>query len=62
VLIVGDPITPAELRAVAGTDAEAPDLRAVTDFVMTRIGVLVAEASGLPDTARLGTGTPARTH
>jgi 1-acyl-sn-glycerol-3-phosphate acyltransferase len=62
VLIVGEPITAAELVAVAGTSAGGPDCRAVTDFVMTRIGALVAEASGLPQAARLDTGTPARTH
>ena len=59
-LIVGEPITPDELRAVAGV-GEA-DLRAVTDYIMTRIGTLVAEASGLPDSATLDAGTPAVTH
>jgi 1-acyl-sn-glycerol-3-phosphate acyltransferase len=60
-LSVGEPITFAELSAVAGTGAE-PDLRAVTDYLMTRIGALVAEVSGLPATATLDAGTPAVTH
>jgi 1-acyl-sn-glycerol-3-phosphate acyltransferase len=59
-LLVGEPITADELRAVAG--AGEPDLRAVTDYVMSRIGALVAEVSGLPETATLDAGTPAVTH
>ena len=59
-LIVGETITAGELRAVAGVGE--PDLRAVTDYIMTRIGALVAEASGLPDSATLDAGTPAVTH
>jgi 1-acyl-sn-glycerol-3-phosphate acyltransferase len=59
-LLVGEPITADELRAVAGVGE--PDLRAVTDYIMTRIGALVAEVSGLPDSATLDTGTPAVTH
>ena len=59
-LLVGEPITAEELRAVAGVDE--PDLRAVTDYVMSRIGALVAEVSGLPETATLDAGTPAVTH
>ncbi|MCW2495698.1 lysophospholipid acyltransferase family protein [Jatrophihabitans sp.] len=60
-LTVGEPISPAELLAVAGPGPE-PDLRAVTDFLMARIGALVAELSGLPASATLDAGTPAVAH
>jgi 1-acyl-sn-glycerol-3-phosphate acyltransferase len=59
-LIVGEPITHAELEAAAGTATTGPDYRAVTDLVMNRIGALVAGLSGIPEAASLGTGTPAR--
>jgi len=59
-LLVGEPITADELRAVAG--AGEPDLRAVTDYVMSRIGALVAEVSGLPEAATLDGGTPLITY
>jgi 1-acyl-sn-glycerol-3-phosphate acyltransferase len=60
-LAVGTPITGAELRAIAGP-GEEPDLRAVTDYLMTRIGMLVAELSGIPAAGTLDNGTPAVTH
>jgi 1-acyl-sn-glycerol-3-phosphate acyltransferase len=60
-LAVGTPIAAAELLAVAGSGAE-PDLRAVTDFLMTRIGMIVADLSGIPASGTLGNGTPAVTH
>lgn len=58
-LLVGEPLTPLDLRTAAGS-LDEPDYRAVTDLVMTRIGALVAELSGIPDTARLGAGRPVR--
>jgi 1-acyl-sn-glycerol-3-phosphate acyltransferase len=60
-LLVGEPITFAELSAVAGGGPE-PDLRAATDYIMARLGALVAEVSGLPDSATLNTGTPLISH
>lgn len=64
-LVVGQPITPDEISAAAATGtatagADEPNLRAVTDLVMSRIGELVAEASGLPQSGTLNGGTPVR--
>ncbi len=59
-LIVGEPITAGELRAVAGP-AE-PDYRAMTELIMTRIGELVVQASAVPAAATPGGGTPARVY
>jgi len=59
-LLVGDPITPDEIRNAAGSNPDAPDLRAVTDLIMTRIGALVAKLSGIDEAATLNAGTPAR--
>jgi len=59
-LIAGEPITPAELSAAAGSGETGPDYRAVTDLIMDRIGALVVGLSGLPEAATVGGGTPAR--
>ncbi|MEO6886586.1 MAG: lysophospholipid acyltransferase family protein [Jatrophihabitantaceae bacterium] len=61
-LLVGQPISPAELAAAAGPASGEPDYRAATDYLMTRLGALVAEVSGLPAAATLGAGTPAVVH
>lgn len=59
-LLVGEPISPDEIAAAAKSTSGEEDLRAATDLVMTRLGALVAEISGVPESARLAGGTPAR--
>ena len=48
-LMIGEPISSGLLSkpAIAVAGVGEPDLRAVTDYVMSRIGALVAEVSGI---------------
>ena len=55
-VLVGEPVTAAQLREAAGPDG---DLRAATDLVMHQVRLLLARIAGddLPDLLRPSPGT-----